>query len=208
MSKLSKTVEVSKQVTKGFSHAIYQAAIGFLLVAGVILISQLAYFKLVPGSWFLQSNEMEVVPVAQAGEAVPFRWCREPRHGTIDAKAVRVFYKLDNEVGEFIQVPGSQYEFPPNIENIDGCQNDLAISVARQPQVAGSYYFTTDLFWEENGEPKSIQERSSVYKLQSSPESLQNRINDLEEEIRLLEMRLQELNGSAFLRNQSVSISQ
>lgn len=197
MKNSNRFIDVAASLTNNIAKALVQAAAAFIFMSVIIFAAQEAYFRVAPASWFLSTQEMEVVPIASAGEAVPFRWCRNPRHGTIDAKAVRVFYRLDNESGNFEQVEGSQYEFPPNIENIKGCQNDLSIPVSRQPIEAGSYYFTTDLFWNEGGVPKTLQERSSVYKLEATADSLKIRILELEAEIQRLEIRLRNLNGSS-----------
>lgn len=181
-----------KALIKGLVKSTGQALIGFILVGVLAGVAQESYYRFLNGSWFLSSTDVKVQS-AEAGQNVPFEWCRAPRHGAINAQAVRSFYRLNETTNKF--EPVAQYEFTATIEEIEQDCQPLVISPERQPQQDGTYYFTTDLTWHENDYEKKLSYRSNPYNLISTPESLTDRIKVLEAEIDRLETRLRQLNA-------------
>lgn len=178
-------------ISKGVAYAVWRRSI---YTAGVLMsvffIIQL-YYALPTGSWFLTSKDVQV-NTALAGRDVPFDWCRSPRHGAIEAKATRTFYKRMDD-GRFTQV--SDYPLTPTIEPIDpGCA-PLSIKASVHPQDEGTYFFVTDLTWSEHGYEKKLQYRSNQYVLLASAASLQQRIDELEEEVAALKAQRDSLLG-------------
>lgn len=190
MSRAERRIVVLRGVLEAvFRRSFYTAGV---LVSALALIQ--LYYAVLPGSYFLTAKDITVASVT-AGSDVPFEWCRDPREGTIEATAVRTFYRLNTTTGAYESV--ADYKLPINVENIDEDCKPLRIQAARHPQREGVYYFVTDLTWKQNGYEKKLRFKSNRYTLIATVESLQQRVHELEEQIEDLQQRIQAFTASA-----------
>lgn len=186
--------------TIGALRAVGGAAAGGFLSVLVIV----TFYFFAPGSFFLDAEDKVTVADAVVGEDIPFKWCRDPRFGPIDADAIRTFYRKD-AAGNF---PGvGEYRFDANIEPTNVDCPDLTIMSKRQPKVEGTYYFVTDLTWQELGIEKHFRYVSDYYEVGATVEALQERIRQNELENEMLREQIRTLKGEPVVITQPEAIA-
>lgn len=123
-----------------------RATIGALLGLGIAFVGQYAYYRYLPGSYFLPLTVE--IQGSYVGEPVTFTLCRESKIGAIKAEGIRTIINLESPSS------ATEYTFPFTIED-RGCV-DLPISLDRQPQEPGTYKMTTNVFFKVHGHDKQV----------------------------------------------------
>lgn len=163
------------------------AAIGFILFAGLAFVSASAYYRFVPGKWFIDYYYVKADDTA-VGLDVQVTVCRKVRANNLRINATRTF--LSRQVDGKFQ-PVGEYQFEAGVEQLTdtNCQ-PIRIAAKDHPQQAGTYKFVTEADFEVNHNRKVIRYESNEYKLTATPQSLVDEIKRLEAQIEELRKRI------------------
>ena len=132
----------------------------FVALNIVIFIFPFFYYRIMPGSWFLNYYTVDVYN-ANVGEDVLATLCRTNRAGTLfNVDAIRTIYLVTDDQNN---IPKNEFYFSPIIQDgPDECLN-ITITTERQPQEPGNYLIETIYRFQVHGVTKQITVRSNIY---------------------------------------------
>lgn len=155
--------------------SIVGAVVGFIVFAALAAAVQNVYYRVLPGSWFLNYYYAKV-DNALVGQNVQMTLCRTKRIDYIQAEATRLFISTTD--GRSI----SEYRFNLTIDGQERCTS-VQIPVSRQPQIPGTYIIRTSGAFYVQGNRKTFNYSSLPYVVSVIPGSVQDRINQLQQQI-------------------------
>lgn len=167
---------------------------GYIAIFAVSLyivgyISQLAYYRFMPGRWFLGVSAARVSD-AQVSEELSLTLCRTTRYPNIKGASTRSFYQyLDG--GKLS--PAGDYEFTATYESDKNCQV-IHIPASKHPEKAGDYYIHTDItfivYEGSHGFKKVVSYDTNRFHIYDTTRSLRQQIQDLQSQLDALRAEL------------------
>jgi hypothetical protein len=181
------------RVTYGIIAAIVMKLprIAFFILSfyAIFWVGQQLYFKYAPADHFLDFYYAKVDDTPIGTEPL-MTLCRRVNTEGIKIAAVRSFIQCqsaDSERGEVV----AEYQFDAGIEKLEtNCQT---LRLGNQPQVVGSYRVHTEFEFYINGNRKSGAYDTNKYNMTPLTLSVDEQIDELQREIRLLEAQVKAL---------------